>query len=95
MLARAKELNEWLEKEEQKSAGKSKNEDLTFDSSELSKKIKKLTALFRKVSSKKAPKPKKEKKKKEDEEKKTEEGSSDEKAEASSEEKVEEEKKDL
>lgn len=95
VLARAKELTEWLAKEALKSDGKSKNEDLSFDSSELSKKLKKLTQLYKKVSSKKAPKPKKEKKKKEDEEKKTEEGSSEEKSEGSSEEKVDEEKKDL
>lgn len=96
VLARAKELTEWLAKEAQKSEGKSKNEDLSFDSSELSKKLKKLTQLYKKVSSKKAPKPKKEKKKKEDEEKKTEEGSSEEKSEGSSEEKkVDDEKMDL
>lgn len=84
VLARAKELSEWLDKEEQKVSGKSKYEDLAFDSDELSKKTKKLTSLYKKVSSKKAPKPKKEKKKKEDEEeKKSEDGkesSSDEKA---------------
>ena len=75
VISKTNDAIKWIDEQHEKLASTPKNEDMNFDSEALNKKLKDVSKLFKKVSSKKAPKPKKEKKeKKEDGESKAEDG---------------------
>lgn len=67
VLDTATEVEQWVDESLEKQAALSKSEEPAFDQEAMEKKVAKLTKLFKKVSTKRPPKPKKEEKPKEEE----------------------------